>query len=68
MKSTWASSWWADLGVHIAARLLGLADPGEILVSGTTRDLVEARDLSFADRGRHELKGLSGERAVFALA
>ena len=55
------------VAVHIAARLLGLADPGEILVSGTTRDLIEARDLSFADRGRHELKGVSGERAVYSL-
>jgi class 3 adenylate cyclase len=55
------------VAVHIAARLLALADPGEVLVSGTTRDLIEARDLSFADRGTHELKGVSGARAVFAL-
>jgi class 3 adenylate cyclase len=56
------------VAVHIAARILALAEPGEVLVSGTTRDLIDSRDLSFADRGRHELKGLSGARSVFALA
>ena len=56
------------VAVHVAARLLALAAPGEVLVSGTTRELVEATDLTFADRGRHELKGLSSARSVFALA
>jgi class 3 adenylate cyclase len=55
------------MAVHVAARLLAIAGPGEVLVSGTTRDLIDSRDLSFVDRGRHELKGVSGARQVFAL-
>ena len=55
------------VAVHIAARILALAAPGEILVSETTRSLVESRELVFADRGEHELKGVSGRRRVFAL-
>ena len=56
------------LAVHAAARILGLAAPGEVLVSGTTRDLLEASELRFEDRGRHALKGLAGERQVYALS
>jgi class 3 adenylate cyclase len=55
------------VAVHVAARLLALAPPGEVIVSGTTRDLIDSRELSFVDRGRHELKGVSGARQVFAL-
>jgi len=53
--------------VHVAARIQDLAAPGEILVSGTSRDLLEGSDLTFEDRGSHELKGISGGRQVFAL-
>lgn len=55
------------LAVHVAARIQDLAAPGEILVSGTSRDLLEGSDLTFEDRGSHELKGISGGRQVFAL-
>ena len=55
------------LAVHVAARIQTLAAPGEILVSGTSRDLLEGSDLDFEDRGSHELKGVSGGRQVFAL-
>jgi class 3 adenylate cyclase len=55
------------LAVHLASRLLGLAAPGEILTSATTRDLAEGSGFSFEDRGRHELKGIVGSREVFAL-
>jgi class 3 adenylate cyclase len=55
------------LAVHAAARISALATPGEVLVSGTTRDLLEASGLRFEDRGRHELKGLAGPRSIFAL-
>ncbi len=50
----------ADIGgiaVHIAARILGQAGAGEILVSGTVRDLVVGSGTGFEDRG-------SGRRAV----
>jgi class 3 adenylate cyclase len=46
------------LAVHIAARVAGLADTGEVLVSRTVRDLVVGSDLTFEDRGSHELKGV----------
>jgi class 3 adenylate cyclase len=45
----------------------GLAGPGEVLVSGTTRDLLDGSGLEFEDRGRVELRGLSGDRPIFAL-
>jgi class 3 adenylate cyclase len=56
------------LAVHAAARVMALAGPGEVFVSGTTHDLLDGTDLSFVDRGRHELKGLTGARQVYALA
>lgn len=55
------------IAVHAAARVSALAGPGEVLVSQTTRDLLDGSGLRFEDRGMHELKGLSGARAVFAL-
>ena len=55
------------VAVHAAARVAALAGPGEILVSSTTHDLLEGSGLQFADRGRHTLKGLEGERQVFLL-
>ena len=53
------------VAVHAAARLLSLAGPGEVLVSSTTRDLVEGSGLVFEDAGAHELKGLPGLRHAF---
>jgi len=55
------------VGVHAAARVAALAGPGEVLVSGTTRDLLDGSGLSLEPRGEHELKGLNGARTVFAL-
>ncbi len=54
------------LAVHAAARIGQLAKPGEILVSATTVDLLQASGLRFEQRGMHELKGLSGSRAIHA--
>ena len=58
----------AGLAVHIAARVGGLAGPGEVLVSGTVKDLVVGSDLRFADRGEHKLKGVPGKWKLFAVA
>ena len=55
------------VAVHAAARVAALAGPGEVLVSGTTHDLLDGSGLSFESRGAHELKGLSGARPIFAL-
>lgn len=54
--------------VHVAARIMDLAAPGEILISATTRDLLAGSDLAFEEAGSHELKGLVGSRPVFRLA
>jgi class 3 adenylate cyclase len=55
------------LAVHIAARILALAGPTEVVVSWTTRDLLTGSAFTFEDRGLHELKGIAGPRAVFAV-
>ena len=54
------------LAVHETARIMALAAGGEILVSSTTRELVSAPGVAFEDRGRHTLKGVPGERQVYA--
>ena len=56
----------AGIAVHIGARIAGLAGPGEVLVSGTVRDLVAGSGLAFVDRGMHQLKGVPGEWRVFS--
>jgi class 3 adenylate cyclase len=53
------------VAVHAAARIMGHAGPGEVLVSTTTKDLVAGSGLSFADRGERDLKGI-GPRQLFA--
>ena len=55
------------IAVHTAARVAALAGAGEVLVSGTTHDLLDGSGLHFDDRGAHELKGLDGPRPIFAL-
>jgi class 3 adenylate cyclase len=57
----------AGIAVHIASRIEARAAPGEILVSGTVRDLVTGSGLRFSDRGRHPLKGIEGDWPVYAL-
>ena len=47
------------IAVHIGARVASLAEPGEVLVSSTVKDLVAGSGIEFKDRGEHELKGIS---------
>jgi class 3 adenylate cyclase len=54
------------VAVHEAERVCGSARAGEVLVSETTRALALASGLDFEDRGTHELKGIPGERRLFA--
>jgi len=56
------------VAVHAAARVMSLAGPDEVIVSSTTRDLLEGSGLVLEDAGSHELKGLSGSRQVYRLA
>ena len=48
----------AGIAVHIAARVGALAGTGEVLVSGTVKDLVAGSGIAFSERGEHELKGV----------
>ena len=57
----------AGLAVVVGARIAALADAGEILVSGTVKDLVAGSGLEFADHGMHELKGVPGTWPVYAV-
>jgi pimeloyl-ACP methyl ester carboxylesterase/class 3 adenylate cyclase len=60
----------ADIGgiaVHIAARILGQAGAGEILVSRTVRDLVVGSGTGFEDRGSVELRGVPGAWQLLAV-
>ena len=54
------------VAVHVGARLASLALPGEVLVSSTVRDVVAGSGLRFVDRGLHELRGVPGQRRLFA--
>ena len=55
------------IAVHIGARVMGEAGPGEVWCSRTVNDLVVGSGLSFADRGSHALKGVPDEWQLFAV-
>jgi class 3 adenylate cyclase len=52
---------------HRAARIMGLAGSGEVLVSGVMPPLVLGSRIVFEDRGSHELKGVPGTWPVCAV-
>ena len=54
------------IGVHIAARLVDLAEPGEVLASRTVKDLSVGADIVFEDKGVQTLEGLSEPWRLFA--
>ncbi len=56
------------LAVHIGARVSACAQPGEILVSGTVKDLVVGSGIPFEDRGERELKGVPGAWRLWAVS
>jgi class 3 adenylate cyclase len=55
------------VAIHEAARIMALAQGGEILVSDLTRQLATGAGLTFEDRGEVELRGVSGTRRLFRL-
>jgi class 3 adenylate cyclase len=57
----------AGMAINIGARVSALAGPGEVLVSGTVKDLVYGSGIEFADRGAHELKGVPGDWRLYAV-
>jgi class 3 adenylate cyclase/pimeloyl-ACP methyl ester carboxylesterase len=56
----------AGIAVHIGARVAAHAEPSEVLVSNTVKDLVAGSPLVFEERGTHDLKGVPGEWHLFA--
>jgi pimeloyl-ACP methyl ester carboxylesterase len=56
------------IAVHTGARIAGAAAAGEVLVSGTVKDLVAGSGIEFDDRGVHELKGVPGEWRLYAVS
>jgi len=55
------------IAVHLAARVMETAAPGEVIVSSTVKDLVAGSGLNFAARGAHVLRGVPGEWRLFAV-
>jgi TolB-like protein/pimeloyl-ACP methyl ester carboxylesterase/lipoprotein NlpI len=53
------------IAVHIAARVSAAAQPGEVLVSNTVKDLTAGSGIRFTERGAHKLKGVPGEWRLF---
>ena len=54
------------IAVHIAARVLAAAQPGDILASRTVRDLVVGSDITLQDHGTQPLKGVEGTWQLFS--
>jgi class 3 adenylate cyclase len=54
--------------VHIAARVMAEAQPREVLVSSTVRDLVVGSGLRFEERGERELRGIPDRWRLWAVA
>jgi class 3 adenylate cyclase len=58
----------AGLAVHVGARVAAEASPGEVLVSSTVGDLIAGSGIELDDRGLFTLKGVDGERRLYAVA
>jgi class 3 adenylate cyclase len=58
----------AGIAVAAGARICAVGGPGDVLVSSTVRDLVAGTGIALTDRGAHTLKGIPGERHVYAVA
>lgn len=56
------------LAVHEAARVAGVANAGEVLVSASTKYLLAGSELVFECAGQHVLKGFGEARELFRLA
>ena len=56
----------AGIAVHTGARVSALAEPGEVLVTRTVRDLVAGSGIHFEERGEHELKGVPDRWTLYA--
>jgi class 3 adenylate cyclase/pimeloyl-ACP methyl ester carboxylesterase len=57
----------AGIAVSIGARVAAQARAGEVLVTGTVKDLVAGSGLAFERRGEQELKGVPGIWPLYAV-
>lgn len=57
----------AGQSVHVGARIAALADPGEVRVSRTVKDLVAGAGFSFTNEGEHTLKGIPDKWQLFTV-
>lgn len=57
----------SGVNVHVAARVMALAGPGEVLISDTLREWLADDRVTFAQRGVHTLQGVPGEWRLYAL-
>lgn len=55
------------IAVHVAARVLGKAEPSQILITMTVKHLLGGTGLQFEDLGNVKLKGIDEEFGLFAL-
>jgi class 3 adenylate cyclase len=55
------------IAIHEAVRVLGIAQPGEVLVTDVTKSLASASSARFVDRGEHVLRGMDTPRTLFAV-
>jgi class 3 adenylate cyclase len=53
------------IAMHIGRRVCEVAEPSQVLVSSTVRDLLAGSSLTFASAGEHELKGLNGSWQLY---
>jgi class 3 adenylate cyclase len=56
------------VAVHIGARIVSEAVPGQVLVSRTVKDLVAGSGLVFVDTGDHRLKGIPEDVQLFSVS
>ena len=54
------------IAVHVGARVVSQAEPGEVLVTSTVRDLIAGSGVELEDRGSYALKDLEGSWHLFA--
>jgi len=56
---------YSGIAVHVGARVAGAAEPGQVVVSSTVRDLVAGAGLRFEDLSAHALKGVPQEWRLY---
>ena len=59
---------YSGIEVHLGARVAGAAEPDQVLVTSTVKDLVVGSGIAFAEIGRRELKGVPGEWTLYRAA